>query len=86
MAQIAQSHALSFFLLSGPDFLLGYEFDIATRNMVGLIKKYPNIARDGIALRTRAGAGDGAVLDLALMDAHQQFRRGAGQFNGLRPF
>ena len=51
MGQITQSHALSFFLLSGPDFLLGYESDIATRNMVGLITKYPNIAKDGIALR-----------------------------------
>ncbi len=51
MGQITQSHALSFFLLSGPDFLLGYESDIATRNMIGLITKYPNIAKDGIALR-----------------------------------
>src|ERR1700756_2873686 len=32
LAQIVQSHALSFFHLSGPDLLLGWESDPATRN------------------------------------------------------
>ncbi len=32
----------------------------------------------------RAGSGDGPVLDLALMDAHQQLWRRAGQLKGLR--
>ena len=34
----------------------------------------------------RAGSGDGAVLDLALVDADQQLGRRAGQLQGLRPF
>jgi NAD-reducing hydrogenase large subunit len=49
--QIVQSHALSFFYLSGPDLLLGMESDPAQRNLVGLIQKYPDVARQGIRLR-----------------------------------
>lgn len=51
LAQIVQSHALSFFHLSGPDLLLGMESDPAQRNIVGLIQRYPAIARKGIQLR-----------------------------------
>lgn len=50
-AQFVQSHALSFFHLSGPDLLLGMDSDPATRNVFGLAEKHPEIARDGIALR-----------------------------------
>jgi NAD-reducing hydrogenase large subunit len=49
--QFVQSHALSFFYLSAPDFLLGMDSDPATRNVVGLIAKHPEVARDGIELR-----------------------------------
>ncbi len=49
--QIVQSHALSFFHLSAPDLLLGMESDPIARNIMGLIQKYPDIARNGIRLR-----------------------------------
>jgi len=51
LAQIVQSHALSFFHLSAPDLLLGMESDPAQRNLMGLIQKYPEVARKGIQLR-----------------------------------
>lgn len=51
LAQLVQSHALSFFHLSAPDLLLGMESDPAQRNIMGLIRKYPEIARSGIRLR-----------------------------------
>jgi NAD-reducing hydrogenase large subunit len=51
MGQIVQSHALSFFHLSAPDLLLGYDSDPATRNVVGLIQQHPELARRGIRLR-----------------------------------
>lgn len=51
LAQIVQSHALSFFHLSSPDLLLGMDADPAERNIFGLMQKYPEIARDGIRLR-----------------------------------
>lgn len=49
--QLAQSHALSFFHLSAPDLLLGMESDPGQRHVVGLIQKYPDVARAGIRLR-----------------------------------
>jgi NAD-reducing hydrogenase large subunit len=51
LAQIVQSHALSFFHLSSPDFLLGMDSDPAQRNIFGLIQSRPELARDGIRLR-----------------------------------
>jgi NAD-reducing hydrogenase large subunit len=51
LAQIIQSHALNFFYLSSPDFLLGMDADPAERNLFGLLRKYPDIARDGVRLR-----------------------------------
>jgi NAD-reducing hydrogenase large subunit len=51
LGQIVQSHALSFFHLSAPDFLLGFDSDPATRNVFGLIKADPELARKGIRLR-----------------------------------
>ena len=50
-AQIVQSHALSFFYLSAPDFLLGMDSDSASRNVLGVIAAHPELARDGIELR-----------------------------------
>jgi NAD-reducing hydrogenase large subunit len=49
--QILQSHALSFFHLSGPDLLLGWDAEPAARNVFGLIHRHPEIARQGIRLR-----------------------------------
>lgn len=51
LGQIIQSHALSFFHLSGPDLLLGWEIDPAQRNVFGLIAAEPELARSGIRLR-----------------------------------
>jgi NAD-reducing hydrogenase large subunit len=51
LAQVVQSHALSFFHLSSPDLLLGMDSDPAQRNIFGVLQAYPDLARDGIALR-----------------------------------
>lgn len=51
LGQILQSHALSFFHLSSPDFLLGFGSDPAKRNIFGLIGAEPEFARGGIRLR-----------------------------------
>ena len=51
LGQNIASHALSFFHLSSPDFLLGYDAAPAIRNIIGLAKQYPDIARRGIRLR-----------------------------------
>jgi NAD-reducing hydrogenase large subunit len=51
LAQIIQSHALSFFYLSSPDLLLGMDADPAKRNLFGVAKAQPQLARDGVRLR-----------------------------------
>ncbi|MEM2611569.1 MAG: Ni/Fe hydrogenase subunit alpha, partial [Thermoproteota archaeon] len=51
MGQIIQSHALSFFYLSSPDFLLGLDSEPSKRNILGLAEKYPEIAKQGVWLR-----------------------------------
>jgi NAD-reducing hydrogenase large subunit len=51
MGQIIQSHALSFFYLSSPDFLLGMDSEPSKRNILGLAEKYPEVAKQGVWLR-----------------------------------
>lgn len=51
LGQIVQSHALSFFHLSAPDFLLGWDTPQAKRNIFGLAAANPDLARAGIRLR-----------------------------------
>jgi NAD-reducing hydrogenase large subunit len=52
LAQIIQSHALSFFYLSAPDVLLGMDSDPARRNLFGMVEENPTLAHDGIHLRS----------------------------------
>jgi len=51
LAQITQSHALSFFHLSAPDLLLGFDSPPERRNVFGLAAVDPELARGGIRLR-----------------------------------
>ncbi len=51
LGQYVQSHALSFFHLSAPDLLLGWDSDPATRNVLGLAGDAPELALEGIRLR-----------------------------------
>ena len=51
LAQWMQSHALSFFHLSSPDFLLGFDSDPAKRNVFGLMAHDKELVRRGIRLR-----------------------------------
>jgi NAD-reducing hydrogenase large subunit len=51
LAQIVQSHALSFFYLSSPDLLLGMDAPPEKRNLFGVLQAHPALARDGVCLR-----------------------------------
>src|SRR4051794_34308 len=50
-AQLIQSHALSFFHLSAPDLILGWDSDPKKRNVFGLRDAARELARGGIRLR-----------------------------------
>ncbi|HVN93081.1 MAG TPA: Ni/Fe hydrogenase subunit alpha [Terracidiphilus sp.] len=51
LAQMVQSHALSFFYLASPDLLLGMESDPAVRNILGVAAAKPELGRAGVGLR-----------------------------------
>jgi NAD-reducing hydrogenase large subunit len=51
MGQIIQSHGMHFFELAGPDLLLGFDADPATRNVVGLAAAAPETTLAAIQLR-----------------------------------
>jgi NAD-reducing hydrogenase large subunit len=51
LAQMIQSHALSFFYLSSPDLLLGMDSDKAGRHIFGVVKSMPEVGRAGVQLR-----------------------------------
>jgi NAD-reducing hydrogenase large subunit len=51
MGQVIQSHGMHFFELAGPDLLLGFDSDPATRNVVGLIQADRELALKAVRLR-----------------------------------
>ena len=51
LAQMVQSHALSFFYLASPDLLLGMESDPKARHIFGVVAAKPEMGRAGVALR-----------------------------------
>ena len=51
MGQIIQSHGMHFFELAGPDLILGFDSNPATRNVVGLIGADPDLTVRAVQLR-----------------------------------
>lgn len=51
LGQYIHSHALHFYFLGGPDLVMGPDSDPAERNVVGIIKKDPALAK--MAIKTR---------------------------------
>jgi NAD-reducing hydrogenase large subunit len=49
--QTLQSHALHFFHLCSPDLLFGFDADPAIRNVIGVARKFPDLAVQGVMLR-----------------------------------
>lgn len=51
MAHFIHSHVLHFFVLSGPDFVMGPDADYSVRNVLGIIGKVPEIAKKVVRIR-----------------------------------
>jgi NAD-reducing hydrogenase large subunit len=49
--QMFQSHALHFFHLCSPDLLFGFDSDPAERNVIGVARKFPQLAVQGVMMR-----------------------------------
>jgi NAD-reducing hydrogenase large subunit len=80
MGQILQSHALSFFYLSSPDLLLGYDADPAERNIGGVLKENEDLAKRGIELRS---FGQSVIGALGEKKVHPDFAIAGGVSNTL---
>jgi len=51
MAHFIHSHVLHFFILSGPDFVMGPDADYSVRNVIGIVNKVPDIAKKVVNIR-----------------------------------
>jgi len=51
MGHFIHSHVLHFFVLSGPDFVMGPGADYTVRNVIGIAQKVPDIARQVLRAR-----------------------------------
>ncbi|CAN7791642.1 Ni/Fe hydrogenase subunit alpha [Caballeronia sp. LjRoot34] len=49
--RVMQSHALHFFHLASPDLLFGFDSEVNLRNIVGVARAHPDIAKKSILLR-----------------------------------
>ena len=70
MGQIIQSHGMHFFELAGPDLLLGFDADPATRNVVGLIQADPELTVKAVRLRK---FGQSIISELGERSIHPTF-------------
>ena len=52
MGHMIHSHCLSLFVLQGPDLVLGLDADPAIRNIVGVVKAVPEVAKKALRCRT----------------------------------
>ncbi|MDD1661175.1 MAG: Ni/Fe hydrogenase subunit alpha [Methanomicrobiales archaeon] len=50
-AQYIHSHAIHFFMLAAPDFLVGHDAPAADRSVIGIAKKAPALAKKAIEVR-----------------------------------
>jgi NAD-reducing hydrogenase large subunit len=82
LAQLVQSHALSFFHLSSPDLLLGFDADPARRNLLALASERPEVARDGVRLRR---FGQEAIEVIAGKRIHPEWAVPGGVARPLSP-
>jgi F420-non-reducing hydrogenase large subunit len=51
MCHFIHSHVLHFFILSGPDFVMGPDADYSVRNVIGVVGKVPDIAKQVVKIR-----------------------------------
>jgi NAD-reducing hydrogenase large subunit len=81
MGQIIQSHGMHFFELAGPDLLLGFDSDPATRNVVGIIQANPALALKAVNLRK---FGQDIIYTLGGRRVHPNFAVAGGVNKALK--
>jgi NAD-reducing hydrogenase large subunit len=82
LAHLLESHALAHFYLSYPDFRLGWDADPKRRNIFGLMREDPDLARDGMRLRQ---IGQAIVEALGGRKAHSAWAVPGGVMEPVTP-
>ncbi len=82
MGQVIQSHGMHFFELAGPDLLLGFDADPASRNVIGLIGANPELALKAVNLRK---FGQEIIRILGGRRIHPNFAVPGGVNKALQP-
>lgn len=82
MGQIIQSHGMHFFELAGPDLLLGFDADPATRNVIGLVNANPDLTVRAVKLRK---FGQEIISTLGGRRVHPMFAVPGGVNKVLQP-
>jgi NAD-reducing hydrogenase large subunit len=82
LAQIVQSHALSFFYLSSPDLVLGFDSPPEKRSIFALAQANPDLARGGIRLRA---FGQKIIAALGGQRIHPSWTTPGGVRSALTP-
>lgn len=80
MAQVLQSHSLSFFYLSSPDLILGFDASPEERNIFGVLEENPELADMGIKLR---GFGQDIINTLGGKKVHPELSIPGGVNNNM---
>ena len=52
MGHFIHSHALSLYILAGPDLVFGLNGETATQNVVGMVEKNPDLTKKGLRMRS----------------------------------
>ena len=81
MGQVIQSHSMHVFELGGPDLLLGFDYDPALRNVVGLYGANPELTVKAIELRK---FGQVIIATLGGRRVHPNFAVPGGVNNALK--
>lgn len=81
MGQVIQSHSMHVFELGGPDLLLGFDYDPALRNVVGLYGANPELTVKAIELRK---FGQEIIATLGGRRVHPNFAVPGGVNNALK--
>ena len=89
MGHVIHSHALSLFVLAGPDLIFGLQGDPAKQNIVGMVEAEPELTKKGLRLRSlgqkiNETIGGRGIHPVTAVAGGISFNLSDGQFQRLR--
>lgn len=89
MGHVIHSHALSLFVLAGPDLVFGLDGAAATQNIVGMVEAEPDLTKKGLRLRSlgqkiNETIGGRGIHPVTAVAGGISFKLNDGQFTRLQ--